>query len=132
MSQEMTKNQSESHLSDGKELYLVTAGGRIRCMRCQARSSRRKQQCGKPALKASRTQKCGHHGGGPKKVHIKHGLDTLVARAERSRDSAVLSALEDAVHLLGLANEPRTPGRKAKDYRSVKTMADLNELVRGW
>lgn len=114
-----------------REKLLVTAGGKIVCLRCLALSGRTKQQCRKPALKTSRTQKCGHHGGGPKKVHMKHGHDTLVARAERARNSAVLSALEDAMHLLGLSDDPRTPGRKAKDYRPVKTMADLKELVRG-
>ena len=51
-----------------KKLNLVqiinTAGGRIRCARCTAQSSRTKLQCGRPALKTSKTQKCQFHGGG--------------------------------------------------------------------
>ena len=51
------------------EKYLVTAGGRITCLRCTAMSKHTREQCRKPALRISRTQKCGHHGGrgsGPK------------------------------------------------------------------
>ena len=48
---------------------LIAAGGRIVCLRCTAMSKRTKLQCGKPALKISKTQKCQFHGGkstGPK------------------------------------------------------------------
>jgi hypothetical protein len=48
---------------------LTTAGGRIKCLRCTAQSSRTKEQCARPALNSSRTQKCQFHGGrqsGPK------------------------------------------------------------------
>ncbi|MFN5177251.1 HGGxSTG domain-containing protein [Limnohabitans sp.] len=54
--------------------YLITAGKKIKCLRCTARSSRTGLQCGKPALKASKTQKCGTHGGlstGPKTAESK-------------------------------------------------------------
>lgn len=64
MSAQETQGKPEGeYTADGKEKYLVTAGGRIRCLRCTARSSRTKLQCTKPALKSSTTQKCGHHGG---------------------------------------------------------------------
>ena len=43
--------------------YLMTAGGKITCLRCTARSTRSGNQCRKPALKVSRTQKCQTHGG---------------------------------------------------------------------
>ncbi len=33
--------------------YLITAGGKIVCLRCTAKSKRTKLQCAKPALKAS-------------------------------------------------------------------------------
>ena len=49
--------------------HPLTAGGRIKCIRCKALSTLAKQQCGKPAIKSSKAQKCGHHGGlstGPK------------------------------------------------------------------
>ena len=42
---------------------LVTGGGKITCQRCTAMSKRSGEQCKKPALKTSRTQKCDFHGG---------------------------------------------------------------------
>ena len=48
---------------------IVTAGGKITCKRCTAKSKRSGEQCKKPALRTSRTQKCQFHGGrstGPK------------------------------------------------------------------
>ena len=110
------------------EQYLVTAGGRITCLRCTAKSGRTKQQCRKPAIKASRTQKCGHHGGRPQ-PKVKHGLETLAARSERSQESAMLSALEDAMKVLGMTTSARTRGRKAKGYQPVRAMADVMRLI---
>jgi hypothetical protein len=48
---------------DGKEKLLVTCAGKISCNRCQGTSRRTKLQCGAPALKTSRTNKCKFHGG---------------------------------------------------------------------
>jgi len=48
-------------------LTLTTAGGRIKCLRCNAMSKRTKLQCGGPAVKGK--TKCRFHGGlstGPK------------------------------------------------------------------
>jgi hypothetical protein len=42
---------------------LVTGGGKITCSRCRAMSKRSGEQCKKPTLKSSRTQKCQFHGG---------------------------------------------------------------------
>ena len=114
---------------DQQSNYLTTAGGRITCLRCTARSSRTKEQCKKPALKASRTFKCGHHGGDPQKLRLKHGRDTIAARAERAKEAALLRRLEDALHLLGMINGQRTPGRKPKAYRAVRTHADLRQMM---
>lgn len=98
--------------------YLITAGKKIQCLRCTARSSRTGFQCGKPALKASKTQKCAVHGGrstGPKTaegkarisaLHTVHGEETRAKRAERSEASARLSRLEDAAYLLGMMTGP--------------------------
>lgn len=78
-------------------LYLITAGGKIRCRRCKAQSSRTKLQCAKPTLKGKAV--CGHHGGysaGPKTkagkdriraAHLEHGEETLETKAERSAKS---------------------------------------------
>ena len=93
--------------------FLSTAGGRIRCARCTAKSSRTKLQCGRPALKTSKTQKCQFHGGGQTSgkqtlegrsriaaAHYKHGESTKSARAEYSRASSTLNQLEDATRSL--------------------------------
>ena len=66
MSASIRKQQSlDECTSDGKVKYLKTAGGKIICLRCQAKSCRTKQQCGRPAIKTSRTQKCLAHEGRP-------------------------------------------------------------------
>ena len=87
------------------EPYLITAGGKIRCRRCKAQSTRTKLQCSKPALKGKAV--CGHHGGcstGPKTkvgknriraAHLKHGEETLEAKAERSAKSLMFRYLTD-------------------------------------
>lgn len=120
---------------------LSTAGGNIVCQQCTARSTRTGLQCGRPALKSSRTQKCQFHGGrstGPKtaegrakiaQAHLIHGNDTKVARAERSADSTRLARLEDAMHILQMAQGPRTRGRKAAGYVSVQTFEDIKRMM---
>jgi hypothetical protein len=123
------------------ELSLSTAGGEITCPRCTARSSRTGQQCGRPALKRSTSQKCQFHGGrstGPKTaegkariaaLHTVHGQETRVKRADRSAASARLSQLEDAAYLLGMMTGPRGRGRKASGYVPVKTLEDATRLM---
>ena len=61
----------EGACHEGKAQYLQTAGGKITCLRCTAKSTRTKLQCGRPAIKTSRTQKCQYHGGRP------HTAETL-------------------------------------------------------
>lgn len=111
------------------------------CRRCTAISSRTGLQCGRPALTASRTQKCQFHGGrgsGPKTVegrasiattNTKHGLDTRSARAERSSAAAKLARLEDAAYLLGIMNGPRTRGRKPAGYVPVTSIVDARRVI---
>ena len=124
------------------QLLLSTAGGRICCARCTAQSSRTKLQCGRPALKTSKTQKCQFHGGGMTSgkqtlegrsriaaAHYKHGESTNAARAEYSRESATLSKLEDAMHLLKMTTAPRTRGRKPNGYKPVRSTHDVTQLV---
>ena len=124
------------------ELLLTTAGGRICCARCTAQSTRTKQQCGKPALKTSSSQKCFHHGGGltsgrqtPEgrsriaSAHYKHGGATKAARQQYSVASARLSQLEDAMHVLGIGTGPRSRGRKANGYTPVRTMSDVVQMA---
>ena len=120
---------------------LLTAGSRITCLRCTAQSSRTGNQCGRPALKTSRTQKCQFHGGrgsGPKTAegkariaaaHTKHGEYSKEAAAARSASLAKLSQLEDALHVLKMTTAPRTGGRKARGYVPIKTLADVQKMV---
>ena len=124
------------------EPFVTLAGGRIRCLRCMAQSPRTKQQCGKPAMKSSRTQKCTHHGGrstGPKttegkqrlrEAHLVHGKYTKVTRANYAKDSANISMLEDSLHVLGLIDAKRRQGRKASGYWPVLTVQDVEDFIR--
>ena len=101
---------------------FVTAGGRIRCLQCQAMSKRTKQQCRAPAVKGK--TKCRFHGGastGPKtpegrqrcaEAKTVHGGESRKARTERSAAMRRLRALEDLGHALGIIQGARTPGRK--------------------
>ncbi len=123
------------------KITMTTANGKIQCLRCTANSSRTGLQCGRPAIKSSKTQKCQFHGGrstGPKTAegkariaaaHTVHGQETNVARAERSAGSARLSRIEDAMYLLGMTAATRTRGRKARGYVPVKTLDDVRLMV---
>lgn len=103
--------------------YLETAGGRIRCMRCRAKSKRTGNQCGAPAMAGKFV--CAAHGGrstGPKTAEGRarcaaaktvHGNDTRQARRELSEGLAHLRALKDLARVLGMIDGPRSPGRPA-------------------
>ena len=102
---------------------LTTAGGRITCPQCTARSKRTKQRCVQPAMRGRSV--CRTHGGlstGPRTPEGKariaaaqtvHGWETRVIRAERSQELAHLAALEDLARVLGMITGPKTRGRKA-------------------
>jgi hypothetical protein len=87
----------------------------------------------KPKMSISRRE-----GTGPKTVAGKariaaaetvHGHETKLARAERSAGSAKLHRIEDAMHLLGMTNAPRTIGRKPRGYEQLKTLDDVRQMV---
>ena len=119
------------------EKYLSTAGGRITCLRCTAKSVRSGNQCLKPSLKSSRTQKCSTHGGRNKgpiteagkarsaAAHVKTREFTKFAIKERSQTLAEMMQLEDALHVLGLTNAGRTRGRKPTGYVPLTTIKDV-------
>ena len=139
MSHEMTKKQTASQLPEGKEQYLVTSGGNIKCLRCTASSTRTKQQCGKPALKTSTTQKCQVHGGRPhtpetlrriSEANTVHGECSKVAKQQYRDDSVLIHELEDALYALKMASGPRTRGRKPNGYRGVYSEADVIRMIR--
>ena len=121
--------------------YLLTASGRIFCLRCTAKSTRTKLQCGRPALKASKTQKCQFHGGrssGPKteqgrsriaQANLKHGQDTKALKQKSSQVKAKLHQLEDIMYLYGMTTAPKTRGRKPLGYIPVRTKEQARQLM---
>jgi len=124
------------------EQVLVTANGKIKCLRCLAKSSRTGVQCGRPALNVSKTQKCQFHGGCLKsgrltsegrlnttKSKLRHGEATKQARQEYSKASAYLNQLEDAMNILGMTNAPRTRGRKPSGYTPIRSIQDIKRMI---
>ena len=124
--------------ADGKAKYLVTGGGKITCLRCTAKSSRTKEQCGRPAIKTSRTQKCQIHGGRPhtaetlkrtSEANTIHGQSTKEAKEQYRHDSALMHELEDAIAVLKMGEGPRIRGPKPKGYKPVTTQADVVRMI---
>ena len=122
---------------------MLTAGGRVVCSRCTAKSKRTGQQCGRPALKVSKTQKCQFHGGrgnsGAKTsegkaraiaAHTKTGEFSNAAREAHARASARLLRLEDAAIVLGLITDiRRSPGRKPRFYEPIFDVAGVLKMA---
>jgi hypothetical protein len=116
---------------------LVTAGGKIVCVRCAAKSKRSGEQCKKPAMRGKAV--CDFHGGrstGPKTQAGKDRQRAAVtktgefskAEVERAdRRRALMAILEDAIHLLqmALSDAPKTPGRKPKLHIPVTCPEDV-------
>lgn len=122
------------------EKFLSTAGGRITCLRCSAKSVRSGSQCLKPAMKTSRTSKCKTHGNSKGPVteagkarsaaaHVKTGEYTKSAMKERSQKLAEMMQLEDACRILGLSTADRTRGRKPNGYKRLSTIKDVFEFA---
>ena len=125
------------------EIWLHTAAGRITCARCTAHSKRTGQQCRKPALKTSRTQKCQFHGGlsqGPvtaegkarsAAANYKTGEYSKAELHKSDRSRALLRVLEEAAHVLGLVtpDTPRSRGRKPKLYLPVASPDDVLSAI---
>jgi hypothetical protein len=100
---------------------LITAGGRIVCRQCSARSKRTKERCRAPAITGKAV--CRAHGGrstGPRTeegkqrcatAKVTHGRETRRSRAQRKQEMALFSALEGLAFALGMITV-RTRGRK--------------------
>ena len=123
------------------ELMLITAGGRIKCRRCTAKSSHTKEQCKRPASKVSKTSKCSRHGGlstGPRSkegkdriraAHLKHGEETLEAKAERSAKSLMFRYLTDLGNHCNLFyKQLKTRGRLPLGYTQLN-LSDPEQLA---
>ena len=124
------------------KVTLFTCGGKICCLRCTAKSKRSGLQCGRPASRVSKTQKCHMHGGrgnsapkteaGRQRVaaaHTKSGQYTKAAKLEQSKSSARLARLEDAMHVLGMTTATRTRGRKSNLYVPVTSVMGVREMM---
>ncbi len=121
---------------------LVSGGGRIKCMRCTAKSKRTGLQCGRPALKVSSTKKCQFHGGrgsGPKtdggkssisKAHTIHGEETNLKRLERAEKKLWFAHIEDIMHVLAMTSMSRQRGRKPLGYRKITTLDQVNAFIK--
>jgi hypothetical protein len=118
---------------------LYTAGGKIACARCAAKSKRTGNQCGKPALKGKAV--CQFHGGrstGPKtevgKARqrasvITSGKYTKESIEDRSRSALRLAWLEDAMYVLKMTDAPRTRGPKPKGYKPLVNIDDVKRFL---
>ena len=124
--------------AQGKAQYLQTAGGKITCLRCTANSTRTKLQCGRPAIKTSRTQKCQYHGGRPhseetlKRIsdaNTIHGQLTKAAKQQYTHSISLIHELQDAMYVLKMGEGPRIRGPKPKGYKPVRTQADLVRMI---
>jgi hypothetical protein len=123
------------------EKLSYLAGGRIKCLRCTAKSKRTGKQCGAPALRISKTQKCRIHGGkstGPKteagiqiirEANTTSGNETRGAREERSKKNLWFAQAEDVMQVLEMTSSPRNPGRKPNGYIKIKSLDDVKEWV---
>lgn len=126
-------------MKENCEKYLITAGGRIKCHRCQARSSRTKKQCAKPALRNKNV--CGHHGGlstGPRTsegikriqhAHWKHGNETKEARAVRRAKSLMFQRLEEIGWHIGMFTGTKTRGRKVGAKLNLNYPDELAQAI---
>jgi hypothetical protein len=140
MSHQLPKETlSTEQTVDGKEMFLVTAGTRIKCLRCTAKSTRTGVQCAKPALRISPRQLCGHHGGKPhsaetiKRISAANTVHSQTSKAAKKQyrdDSVLIHELEDALYALRMASGPRTRGRKPNGYRGVYSEADVIRMIR--
>jgi hypothetical protein len=117
------------------------AGGRITCLRCTAMSKRTRLQCGRPAMKVSKTQKCNFHGGkstGPKttqgrqrisKANLVHGDETIQKRVERQKMALWFKQVEDVMHVLDMTTGGRIRGPKPSGYIPIRTFDDVLQWV---
>jgi len=114
---------------------LATAGGKVVCARCTAKSKRSGEQCKKPAMRGKAV--CDFHGGrstGPKTqagkdrqraAVTKTGAYTKQAAEDRARSTRLLCGLEDAMYVLKMTTMPRSRGRKPLGYVPLKTVEDV-------
>lgn len=116
MSLVRTENPSAS-----KESWLLTAGGKIKCKRCSAKSKRTQFQCAAPASRGKKV--CRFHGGlstGPRTAEGKersiaaatsNGQYTRQAKAKLRAELIEVAELEILARGIGLISRKRSKGR---------------------
>ena len=139
MSNQLSGNECfDEYAANGKAKYIVTGGGKIVCRRCTAKSSRTKLQCGRPAIKTSRTQKCQFHGGRPHTAEVLkriseantiHGQATKQAKEQYRHSIELIHELQDAMYVLKMGEGPKIRGPKPKGYKPVMTQADVVRMI---
>ena len=117
------------------ENIFKTAGGKITCVRCTAKSKRSGEQCKKPALRGKAV--CDFHGGrstGPKTEAGKARQRAAVLKTEdytkramedRARSLRLLAGLADAMYVLKMTTAPRTRGRKPQGFVPLSKVEDV-------
>ena len=134
----LVKQVKQECSAQGKAQYLQTAGGKITCLRCTAKSTRTKKQCGRPAIKTSRTQKCQYHGGRPhtaetlkriSEANMLHGQATKQAKEQYRHSIELIHELQDAMYVLKMGEGPKIRGPKPKGYKPVMTQADVLRMI---
>ena len=132
------KQVKEACSAEGKVKFLQTAGGKITCLRCTAKSTRTKMQCGRPALTISSKQLCQYHGGRPhtaetlkriSQANTLHGDFTKKAKDQYRHDCALIHELQDAGYVLTMGEGPKIRGPKPKGYKPVRTQADVVRMI---
>ena len=123
------------------EKYLITAGGKIKCVRCKAYLKKHQRQCFAPAIN-KKTCLCKWHGGlstGPRtkegvekirQTHLRGGKETLAAKKSRSEQSLRLQMLEQIMHLLAMTTAKRSRGRKANGYYKITTLDKIKKTLK--
>lgn len=121
------------------EKYLITAGGRIKCIRCKAFLKKHQRQCLRPAIKNKTC--CSNHGGkstGPKtkegierirQAHLRTGNETMAAKQARSKQNLKLALLEDLVFALKMSSASRTRGPKPKGFKRLASIEDIKKQL---
>jgi hypothetical protein len=110
-----------------KMFTFKTAGGRITCIQCSAKSKRTQQQCRAPAARGK--SKCRFHGAASKgpiteqgrkrcaDAKTVHGKETRRKREETRAALVKIALLEEMGRSIGLIVGPRSRGRKPSGYK---------------
>lgn len=122
------------------EKNIHTAGGKIVCNRCQAKSKRTQQQCGRPAMRGKNV--CNFHGGkssGPKttegkersrQAHIKTGGFTSESRQRQLATMLQLAYIEDMMYEINITSAPKTRGPKPAGYIKYNSVGEIIQAIK--